>query len=175
MTANLVSTSLLSETGLLAAVIGGWALIAVWAGWLVRLGLEGGDRPGDAVSRITADGQWLVITNPGPVPVIVGVRRHRRRRLAATLTPSLVVRATRRHERGVAWSDAVVGAVAPGTESRWPVPPEATPSCLRVAIGQPGGRLRIHDHRSPIVPDRRRHPAAGPASPPLHTNQRSTD
>jgi hypothetical protein len=170
-----VTTNLLSETTVLAAVLGGWALIAVWAGWLVRLGLEGGDRPGDALSRISADGQWLVVTNPGPVAVIVGVRRHRRRRLAATWTPSLVVRAAHRHERGVSWSDAVVGAVAPGTEWRWPVPPVGTPSCLRVAIGQPGGRLRIHDHLSTIVPDRRRHHSGRAARPTLNTNQRSTE
>ena len=137
----------MTEAVVVGVALGAIIVVAAFGWSLVRLGCDGGDRPGDATSRISADGRWLVVTNRASTPVVVGVRVRRPPHLAAlTVRPALVVRPARRYERGPTWSAGTIGAVAPGRELRWPVPAPMTRYRLEVAIGQTGGRLRVHDH-----------------------------
>jgi len=130
--------------------VGVFTPIAALGWWLVRLGTVGGDLPGDATSRTGGDGTgiWLSVENRSATPVLVGARVRDQRPLATLFQPpALVVRPARFGERRSAgsWSDGVLGAVPPG-QMRWVLPGVTRPSRLLVALGQPGDRLRIHDH-----------------------------
>jgi hypothetical protein len=140
-------------TGLL--IIGfvvGLGLVAMFFRWLVVEGQRHGDEPTDAVSRVlpaAAGRRDVVITNPGLEPVVVGmaVRLHRPGRFD-TLRPHLIIRASRwqerrRHDRG---ATDVLGVVAPGETSSWSLLMSCRSERIVLLIGQPGGRLRVHEH-----------------------------
>ncbi len=132
--------------------IGAIGLVVSSAWWLLRAGEAGGDRPADAHTRLLAGSGGvtpLVVTNPGPQVVVVGVtvRRHRAGRLDS-LRSHLVVRPARwyerrRHDRGAV---IVLGAVGPDREGRWELPLPAGPVRVVVLVGQGAGRLRVHEH-----------------------------
>jgi hypothetical protein len=151
-TADLPMTSIMVVFMMVSGTVVAFGLIAGGAWWMVRAGIEGGDLPGDAASRLTigADGRPLIsVRNPSNNPVMVGAHVRAESRFAIrNLTPSLVVRPARRLERrgGVGWTDTILGTVSPGVETTWPVPVVGGRTRLLVAIGQSEGRLRIHDH-----------------------------
>jgi hypothetical protein len=129
---------------------------AKWARWLVDRGIRDGDRPGDAQSGLSLgpDDTLLVeVVNPSGTEVAVGC--HTRRRVASNrlqgLIPTLVIRPASRSEqrqldRGA--SD-FLGAVEAGATRTWRIPSPPGPSRCLVYLGQPGGRLRVHDHAVP--------------------------
>jgi hypothetical protein len=138
---------------LIIVAVGACFLPVVGLGlWLAGLAVAGGDRPGDATTRIVVDARgdgWLTVRNPSGVPVPVGAMTRSRHPLAWIFQPpDLVVRPARRSERsgGRDWAAAMLGVVPPGSEMRWPVPDRRVPARLLVTLWQPGARLRVHDH-----------------------------
>jgi hypothetical protein len=130
-----------------------FAVAATGSRWLVDRGLRDGDQRDDALSTVTiGPGRTVLVEviNPSGTDVAVGCRT--RRRMAPervqSLIPTLVIRPASRSEqrqldRGA--SD-VLGAVKAGGTRTWRIPSPAGPSRCLVYLGQPGGRLRVHDH-----------------------------
>jgi hypothetical protein len=119
--------------------------------WLAHLATAGGDRLDDATTRIEldADGEWLAVSNPSDVPVLVAAATRTQRPLAGLFQPpDLVKRPARRSERSRrrAWAPSMLGAVPPGAQMRWPLPVSPVRARLMVTLAQPGDRLRVHDH-----------------------------
>jgi hypothetical protein len=119
--------------------------------WLAHLAIDGGDRPDDATTRIEADaeGEWLTVSNPSDVPVLVAAATRTQHPLAVVFQPpDLVKRPARRSERSTSrvWAPSMLGAVPPGARMRWPVPASPVRTRLVVTLAQPGDRLRVHDH-----------------------------
>jgi hypothetical protein len=126
-------------------------------GWRAVAGLRDGDRPGDAkVSALLRDsGQpdesrpvvIAMVRNPSDKPVLAGLSARR------TVMPELLrcgpsvtvpMRTARRNLRPTAY--ATIGVVPPHASARFPVPirGRARRYLLTAAIGQAGGRLRLH-------------------------------
>ena len=127
-------------------------------GWRAAAGLRDGDRPGDAkVSALLRESgqpdesRPLVIAtvrNPSDKPVLAGLSA-RRTVVPALLRcgPSVTVptRTARRGLRPTAY--ATIGVVPPHASARFPVAIRghlARRYLLTAAIGQAGGRLRLH-------------------------------
>ena len=137
---------------------------------LVALGVRNGDRPGDA--RVTAQLRIVAhpegarplivaqVSDPSDTPVLVALRA-RRALLPAWLAESRGVGVPRRtaRRRFQAERYATVGVVpaAGAAEFAVPVPARARRCLLTVAVGQEGGRLRVHWLRLGPV----RYPAEG--------------
>jgi hypothetical protein len=149
-----------------------FATVAKGARWLVDRGMADGDRPMDAVSTVAAgpDQTLLVrIVNPSGTAVAIGWRT----RMPATpgrvrgLTPTLVIRAATRSERRRLDRGAAdfLGAVEAGSTRTWKIPSPVGASRCLVFLGQPGGRLRIHDH---VVPQVETPSSIRPGAPPDH-------
>jgi hypothetical protein len=143
---------------LLATAFGFLALIGLAGFWLADRGVEAGDLPGDARSAISVapDGSLLVeVVNPSPVAVTVGwhLRARQTPQVLQVVTPCLVVRPVRRAERRRPDRGATgfLGAVDAGCRERWSVPAPTVPARIHLVLGQPGSRLRVHDH---LVPTR---------------------
>ena len=135
-----------------------FATVAKGARWLVDRGMADGDRPMDAVSTVAAgpDQTLLVrIVNPSGTAVAIG------------LTPTLVIRAATRSERRRLDRGAAdfLGAVEAGSTRTWKIPSPVGASRCLVFLGQPGGRLRIHDH---VVPQVETPSSIRPGAPPDH-------
>jgi hypothetical protein len=146
-------------TGVVIAVTAG-ALIVVAQGalWLADRGTHDGDHPADAYSSITADagGALLVmVTNPSATSVVAGCRLRPRLTpdLLQGVVPALVVRAASRAERRRVDRGAseVLGVVEARSTRTWRLPTCAGPIRCLVILGQPGGRLRVHDHALPAT------------------------
>jgi hypothetical protein len=146
-------------TGLvIVCTVLGFTMIAKGALWLADRGMEDGDQPADAHSSIGIgpDQDLLVeVVNPSETAVVVGC--HVRRRLTPErlqgAVPSLVNRPAtrserRRPDRG---ASGMLGVVEPGSARRWAIPSDGGPSRCLVFLGQPGGRLRVHDHAVPYA------------------------
>jgi hypothetical protein len=134
-------------------------------------GLRDGDRPLDVTVRAApartghpegGPRSVLVwITNPGPVPVLVGlsVRRARRPDWLAGLTgqgTELTARVPWRtsSRRFRPQAQGTVGVVGPGDSDGWPVaaPTAGRRGRLVAVIGQAGGRLRVITLAVPLGP-----------------------
>jgi len=135
-------------------IVACFALVVAAGRWLAKAGTVAGDRPLDASSRLLQDG-WatrLVVHNPGPQPVVVGVtQRHRRVTRLDNLRPHLVIRSARwyerlAHDRG---ASMVLGVVEPSEENGWDLPELGTPSKVVVVLGLADSRLRVHEHLTP--------------------------
>ena len=124
--------------------------------WLLVTGLRDGDRPGDArVTARLADDRPLVVAtvrNPSGTPVLAALRSR------PALLPGWLAGA---HGASVPWLTvpgriwgrrlrperfAVVGVVAAAGAAEFavPAPARARHCLLTVAVGQQGGRLRLH-------------------------------
>lgn len=120
-------------------------------------GVRCGDRDGDAkvTALLRASGQpdeprpvvIATVRNPSDVPVLAGLSARRARlpdwvRGSASVT--VPIRTTRRSLRPTAY--ATIGVVPPRASVRFPVPirAQARRYLLTAAIGQSGGRLRLH-------------------------------
>jgi hypothetical protein len=162
----------------MAVAVGFLAAGAVFAalGWLVWAGFAGGDHPCDPRSRVVPglDARpVMVVTNPGPATVVVGMSWSGGlgwpgliRWLAATTTVGRPRRGERRRpDRGAV---TVLGAVPAGSQGRWVVEPPSEATGCRVVLGLAGGRLRVDQHRTsrraggaraiPVGPGRGRRP-----------------
>jgi hypothetical protein len=127
-------------------------LIGIAGFWLAIAGAEAGDQAIDATSRLVAvqgRAPQLVVSNPGPEPVVVGMtaRRHSARGRDALWAP-LAVRPARWYERRQSDNRAatMLGVVEPHGIRRWDLPRTDQPSRVIVTLGQGGGRLRVHEH-----------------------------
>lgn len=126
-------------------------------GCCAAAGLRDGDRPGDAKvsARLRESGQpdeprpvvIATVRNPSDKPVLAGLSARR------TVVPALLrcgptitvpTRTTRRSLRPTAY--ATIGVVPPHASARFPVAihGRARRYLLTAAIGQSGGRLRLH-------------------------------
>ncbi|HTU74027.1 MAG TPA: hypothetical protein VMG38_10970 [Trebonia sp.] len=138
----------------LACGLGGLALAGL--GWLAVAGFRHGDRPLDA--RVSAElrdsGQpdeprpvvVAAIENPSGAAVLVGLAA-RPSRLPALLKPGSVAVPALTSRRGLrAGAFETVSVVPARATVRLTVPVSATGRRYRLvaAIGQPGGRLRLH-------------------------------
>jgi hypothetical protein len=140
------------------------------AQWLAARGIEDGDLPMDALSAIGPgpDRTLLVeVSNPSGTEVAVGcgTRRQMAPGRVRRLIPALVIRPATRTERRRLDRGAshFLGAVEAGSTRTWRIPSPLGPSRCFVFLGQPGGRLRVHDHAVPQV----RGPwSIGPGAPP---------
>jgi hypothetical protein len=128
------------------------ALIGVGGFWLAIAGGNAGDLAIDARTRLVATpgrAPQLVVTNPGPEPVVVGMTA--RRHLSHGIDPmwsQLVVRPARWYERRQdgRLATSVLGVVEPRGMQRWDLPVADEPSRVIVVLSQGGGRVRIHEH-----------------------------
>jgi hypothetical protein len=137
-----------------------FAGLAKSALWLADRGTRDRDLPLDALSVLARgpDETVLVdVVNPSESAVAVG-RRTRRQvapGLVHGLVPTLVIRAATRAERRRLDRGAseFLGAVEARSTRTWRIPSAhlSGPSRCLVYLGQPGGRLRVHDH---VVPPR---------------------
>jgi hypothetical protein len=140
----------------LAITCGLGALALAGLGWLVLLGFRHGDRPPDAtVSAVLRDcGQpdeprpvvVVAIDNPSSVAVMVGLAA-RPSRIPALLSPGGVAVPALTARRGLrAGAYETVGVIHARGGVRFTVPVTATGRSYRLvaAIGQCGGRLRVH-------------------------------
>jgi hypothetical protein len=126
-------------------------------GWRAAAGLRDGDRPGDAKvsALLRKSGQpdeprpvvIVTVRNPSDKPVLAGLSA--RRTLVPALLrcgPSVTVpnRTARRSLRATAY--ATIGVVPARASARFPVAVsgQARRYLLTAAIGQAGGRLRVH-------------------------------
>jgi hypothetical protein len=133
-----------------------FAAVAKGARWLADRGTEDGDRPLDALSAVAPgpDQTLLVrVVNPSETEVTIGCRScmlmapGRLQGLVPTLVIRPATRAERRRlDRGA--SD-FLGAVEAWSTRTWRIPSPIGPSRCLVFLGQPGGRLRVHDHAVP--------------------------
>jgi hypothetical protein len=120
-------------------------------------GVRGGDRPGDAkvTALLRASGQpdeprpvaIATIRNPSDKPVLAGLSARRAvlpEWLRGGASVTVPIRTTRRSLRPTAFT--TVGVVRPHACARFPVPlsGQARRYLLTAAIGQAGGRLRLH-------------------------------
>lgn len=120
-------------------------------------GLRGGDRAGDAKVRalLRASGQpdeprpvvIAMVGNPSDKPVLAGLSARRAvlpEWLRGGASVSVPIRTTRRSLRPTAY--ATIGVVLPHTIAHFPVPicSRGRHYLLTAAIGQAGGRLRLH-------------------------------
>lgn len=120
-------------------------------------GLRCGDRAGDAKVKalLGASGQpdeprpvvIAMVGNPSDKPVLAGLSARRAllpEWLRGGKSVSTPIRTTRRSLRPTAY--ATIGVVLPHTIARFPVPirAQARRYLLTAAIGQAGGRLRLH-------------------------------
>jgi hypothetical protein len=125
--------------------------------WCLAAGLRNGDRPGDAlVTALLVTGTQpgearpliiVTVRNPSGAPVVAGLSA-RAALLPAGLATSHDVSVPRRTSRGKFRPGryATVG-VAPAegaAELAVPVPSRARRYVLTAAVGQEGGRLRVH-------------------------------
>jgi hypothetical protein len=153
MTGFTVMENLLFSLGL-AGGLGGLALAGL--GWLVVLGFRHGDRPLDAKvsAELRDSGQpdeprpvvVAAIDNPAGVVVLVGLAA-RASRIPALLRPGSIGVPTLTARRGLrAGAYETVGVVPAHGTARFTVPVAATARSYRlvVAMGQSGGRLRLH-------------------------------
>jgi hypothetical protein len=147
-----------------------FAVAAKGARWLVDRGIEGGDRPLDARSTVRPgpDQTLLVrVVNPSGTAVTIGCRTRTSTAPGRVqgLIPALVVRpATRSERRRVDRSASdFLGAVEAGSTRTWQIPYPIGPSRCLVFLGQPGGRLRVHDH---VVPQVQTPSSIRPGAPP---------
>jgi hypothetical protein len=137
--------------GIVISVVG-LIVIGIAGFWLAVVGGTAGDLAVDATSRlVAAPGRvpQLVVTNPGPEPVVVGMtaRRHSANGRDA-LWAQLAVRPGRWYERRQSDRRAatMLGVVEPHSTQRWDLPWADQPSRVVVLLGQGGGRLRVHEH-----------------------------
>jgi hypothetical protein len=130
------------------------ALVLVGAAgfWLAVAGGNAGDLAIDARSRLVARpgrAPQLVVTNPGPEPVVVGMtaRRHSPHGVEI-MWSQLAVRPARWYERRQDDRSATtaLGVVEPRGMERWDLPLVDEPSRVIVMLSQGGGRVRIHEH-----------------------------
>jgi hypothetical protein len=139
---------------LLLTLVCGLALAGL--GWLVRTGFRQGDRPLDAKISVQLQdaGQpdeprpviVAAVDNPSGAAVMVGLAA-RPSKVAVLLSPggiSVPALTSRRGLRAGAYE--TVGVVPAGGTARFTVPVTATGRRYRLvaAIGQSGGRLRLH-------------------------------
>jgi hypothetical protein len=138
----------------LACGLGGLALAGL--GWLVHLGFRHGDRPLDArvSTELRDSGQpdeprpvvVAAIDNPSGAAVMVGLAA-RPSRIPAVLSPGGISVPALTSRRGLrAGAFETVGVVPARGTVRLTVPVTAAGRRYRllVAVGQPGGRLRLH-------------------------------
>jgi hypothetical protein len=135
-----------------------FAAVAKGTRWLVERGIADGDRPLDAVSTVAPgpDQTLLVrVVNPSGTAVAIGCRTRTRTAAggAQGLLPTLVIRPATRSERRRLDRGAsdFLGAVEAGSTRTWQIRAPIGPSRCLVVLGQPGGRLRVHDHQVPHV------------------------
>jgi hypothetical protein len=147
-----------------------FAAAAKGARWMVDRGIHDGDRPKDALSTVAPgpDQTLLVrVVNPSGTAVAIGCRTRTSMapRRARGLVPALVIRPATRSERRRLDRGAseFLGAVDAGSTRTWQIPSPIGPSRCLVFLGQPGGRLRVHDH---MVPHLQTPSSMRPGAPP---------
>jgi hypothetical protein len=129
------------------------------AWWLACRGIEDGDRLGDPQTSVSlgADQSIVVeVENSTSESIVVGwhVRPRRIANCLQVLTPTLVVRTLHRSERRRADDGAsgILGAVDAHSACSWHLLGPTLGSRLRLILGLPGGRIRVHDHAVPGLP-----------------------
>lgn len=127
------------------------AAVTIGALRLAKAMEAGADHPFDARSKVVRRGDAcrIVVTNPAPGTIIVGLRmRHVRVASLSKLFPDLVIRPVqwserRRADRG---ADLVLGAVEGRSAQEWRIDVPSTAVRVALVLSQPAGRLRVHDH-----------------------------
>ncbi len=144
---------------LLIAVVGGQAAVA-WGAWSqVTRGIADGDRPGDPSSRVRRVGGGSIevtVGNPSDHAVTVAWRPTRLPLSWAPVGPPLGIRAAHRADRRDPAHEVagLLGAVGGHGEASWTVERPGKGNGVRILLGLPGGRLRVHEHSIGRPPDR---------------------
>lgn len=114
---------------------------------LAAAGFRNGDRPGDALVTAVPATRAVAVRNPSGTPVIVGLTA-RPARLPAWLAAPHDVSVPRRTLRGkfAPGRQDCVGVVPAGGAAEFSAPARSPTrrAVLTVAVGQEGGRLRVH-------------------------------